>query len=82
MNCGAAGYTIHRPEEAESVLRDALAHRGPAVIQAIVDANEPPMPGQVTTEQAIKFAEALVKGQKEGGKILKTLLEDQFREVV
>ena len=82
MNCGAAGYTINSPEEAESVLREALAHRGPAVIQAVVDANEPPMPGQVTTEQAIKFAEALVKGQKEGGKILKTLLEDEFREVV
>jgi pyruvate dehydrogenase (quinone) len=82
MNCGAAGYTINRAEEAESVLRDALAHRGPAVIQAVVDANEPPMPGQVTTEQAIKFAEALVKGQKEGGKILKTLLEDKFREVI
>jgi len=82
MNCGAAGFTIERPEEAESVLREALAHRGPAVIQAVVDANEPPMPGQVTTEQAVKFAEALVKGQKEGGKILKTILEDKFREVV
>jgi len=82
MNCGAAGYTIERPEDAESVLREALAHRGPAVIQAVVDANEPPMPGQVTTEQAMKFAEALVKGQKEGGKILKTMLEDKFREVV
>jgi pyruvate dehydrogenase (quinone) len=82
MNCGAAGYTINRPEEAESVLREALAHRGPAIIQAVVDANEPPMPGQVTTEQALKFAEALLKGQKEGGKILKTLLEDKLREVV
>jgi pyruvate dehydrogenase (quinone) len=82
MNCGAAGFTINRPEEAESVLRDALAHRGPAVIQAVVDANEPPMPGQATTEQAIKFGEALLKGQKEGGKILKTILEDKFREVI
>jgi pyruvate dehydrogenase (quinone) len=82
MNCGAAGYTINRPEEAESVLKDALAHRGPAVIQAVVDANEPPMPGHATTEQAIKFGEALLKGQKDGGKILKTLLEDKFREVV
>jgi pyruvate dehydrogenase (quinone) len=82
MNCGAAGFTINRPEEAESVLRDALAHSGPAVIQAVVDPNEPPMPGQVTTEQAIKFAKALLKGQNEGGKILKTILEDKFREVV
>jgi len=82
MNCGAAGFTINRPEEAESVLRDALAHQGPAVVQAVVDANEPPMPGQATTEQAIKFGEALIKGQKEGGKILKTMLEDKLREVV
>ncbi len=81
-DCGAAGFTIERPEGAESILREALAHRGPAVIQAIVDPNEPPMPGQVTTDQAIKFGEALLKGQKEGGKILKTLLEDKFREVI
>jgi pyruvate dehydrogenase (quinone) len=82
MNCGAAGYTIEHPQEAESVLRNALAHPGPAIIQAIVDANEPPMPGQVTTEQAMKFAEAVIKGEKEGGKIIKTILEDKFREVV
>ena len=81
-NCGAAGFTIERPEDAESVLREALAHRGPAIIQAVVDPNEPPMPGQVTTDQAIKFGEALLKGQKEGGKILKTLLEDKFRDVI
>ncbi|MGI8745114.1 MAG: thiamine pyrophosphate-dependent enzyme [Bryobacteraceae bacterium] len=82
MNCGAAGFTIERPEQAESVLREALAHRGPAVIQAVVDPNEPPMPGQVTTEQAIKFGEALIKGQKDAGKIIKTLMEDKFREVI
>jgi pyruvate dehydrogenase (quinone) len=82
MNCGAAGFTIERPEEAESVLRQALAHPGPAVIQAIVDPNEPPMPGQVNTEQALKFAQALVKGQKEGWKIIKTVMEDKVREVV
>lgn len=82
INCGAAGYTIERPEDAESVLREALAHRGPAVVQAVVDPNEPPMPGQVTTEQAIKFGEALIKGQKNAGKIIKTLMEDKYREVV
>jgi pyruvate dehydrogenase (quinone) len=82
MNCGAAGFTIERPEEAESVLKQALAHPGPAVIQAVVDPNEPPMPGQINTEQALKFAEALVKGQKEGWKIIKTVMEDKVREVV
>lgn len=82
MNCGAAGFTIERPEQAESVLRRALAHRGPAVVQAVVDPNEPPMPGQVNTEQAVKFAAALLKGQKNGWKIIKTVMEDKVREVV
>ncbi len=82
VNCGAAGFTIERPEEAASVLRQALAHPGPAVIQAVVDPSEPPMPGQVNTEQAVHFAEALLKGQKEGWKIIKTVMEDKIREVI
>jgi len=81
-NCGAAGFTIERPEEAQATLRQALAHRGPAVIQAVVDPNEPPMPGQINTEQATKFAEALLSGQKEGWKIIKTVMEDKVREVI
>jgi pyruvate dehydrogenase (quinone) len=82
MNCGAAGFTIEQAEEAEPTLRRALAHDGPAVIQAVVDPNEPPMPGNVTTDQFLKFTEALLKGQKDGMKILKTVLQDRIREVV
>jgi pyruvate dehydrogenase (quinone) len=82
MNCGAAGFTIDRPGDAESMLRKALAHPGPAVIQAVVDPNEPPMPGQISTEQAMKFAEALLQGQKDAWKIIKTVMEDKIREVV
>jgi pyruvate dehydrogenase (quinone) len=80
--CGAAGFTVERPEDMSPTLERALAHRGPAVVQAVVDANEPPMPGRVTTEQAVKFAEALVRGQKDAWKIIKTLVEDKVREVV
>ena len=36
------------------MLREALEHPGPAVIQAVVDPNEPPMPGKVNTEQALQ----------------------------
>ncbi len=82
MNCGAAGFTIESPDQAEEVLRQALAHDGPAVVQAIVDPNEPPMPGNVSTDQFIKFSTALIKGQKDGWKILKTVMKDKIREVV
>jgi pyruvate dehydrogenase (quinone) len=82
MNCGAAGFTIERPEEAEETLRRALDHNGPVVVQAVVDPNEPPLPGNVSTDQFIKFSEALLKGQKDGWKILKTVMKDKIREVV
>jgi pyruvate dehydrogenase (quinone) len=82
VNCGAAGFTIERSEDAEATFRKALAHPGPAVIQAVVDPNEPPMPGRVSTEQALKFAEALARGQKDAWLIIKTVIEDKVREVV
>ncbi|HWB86709.1 MAG TPA: thiamine pyrophosphate-dependent enzyme [Bryobacteraceae bacterium] len=82
MNCGAAGFTVEHPEDMAPTLRRALEHDGPALVQAVVDPNEPPMPGSVNTDQALKFTEALLRGQKEGWKILKTVLKEQIREVV
>ena len=52
------------------------------VVQAVVDANEPPLPGNVTSEQAFKFAESLSRGQKDSWKIIKTVLKDKIREVI
>jgi hypothetical protein len=40
------------------------------------------MPGQITTEQAIKFVKALARGQKDGAKIVKTIVKDKIREVI
>lgn len=81
-NCGAAGYTIEEPRQAEAVLREALAHPGPAVIQAVVDPNEPPMPGKISTKMAVHFAEALAKGERNRWDIIKTVLKDKVREVL
>ena len=80
--CGARGFTIERPEQAEQVLREALAHNGPTVVQAIVDPNEPPMPGKATTQQALHLAKALLSGQKDAVKIIKTIASNMIREVV
>jgi len=82
MACGAAGFTIERPEDVASTLQRALDHPGPAVVQAVVDPNEPPMPGHITTDQAMHFAKALAKGQKDAWKVIKTVAEDKIREVV
>ena len=80
--CGVAGFTIHDPKECEETLRRALAHDGPTVIEAVVDPNEPPLPGNVNFKQAVHFAEAMAKGEKYRKSIIKTVVEDKVREVI
>jgi pyruvate dehydrogenase (quinone) len=80
--CGAGGFTIERPQDAEATLAAALAFPGPAVVQAVVDPDEPPMPGKVTTKQAMNLAKALARGEKDGWRIMRTVAKDKVREVV
>jgi len=80
--CGARGFTIERPQDAAMVLKEALAYPGPAVVQALVDPSEPPMPGKISMKQAIHLGEALARGQKDRGDIMRTILEDKVREVI
>jgi pyruvate dehydrogenase (quinone) len=80
--CGAGGFSVDDPAKVEDVLGQAFAHPGPALVDAVVDANEPAMPGHVTMEQAWHFAKALVRGEKYRKDIIKTVLEDTVREVV
>ncbi|MFN7948929.1 MAG: thiamine pyrophosphate-binding protein [Blastocatellia bacterium] len=82
MACGAAGYTLEDPAQAEEILRAALEHPGPAIVQAVIDPHEPPMPGKISTDQAYEFAKALTRGQREAWEIIKTVAEDKVREVI
>jgi pyruvate dehydrogenase (quinone) len=80
--CGAAGYVLDDPAKAEGVLREAFSQPGPALVEAVVDPNEPPMPGHATMDQAYHFAKALARGERDRWDIIKTILEDKVREVV
>jgi len=80
--CGAHGYSVEDPQCLSVVLQEAFQQAGPAVIEAVVDANEPPLPGKITTEQAWQFAKALGRGQKDRWELIKTLVEDKVREVI
>jgi pyruvate dehydrogenase (quinone) len=80
--CGAVGYTVDNPRAVPDVLSEAFQHPGPAVIEAVVDPNEPPLPGKATVDQALTFAKALARGTKDRWGIIKTVIEDKVREVV
>ncbi|ALA59619.1 thiamine pyrophosphate-dependent enzyme [Nitrospira moscoviensis] len=80
--CGADGYSVDDPAHVPDILRQAFRQQGPAVIEAVVDPSEPPLPGKITMEQAWHFAKALARGQKDRWEIIKTVVEDKVREVV
>jgi pyruvate dehydrogenase (quinone)/pyruvate oxidase len=80
--CGVAGFTIEDPATCGRILDEALAAPGPAVVQAVVDPFEPPLPAKVTVEQAAKFAESLLRGEPNREKIAWTVLGDRVREIV
>ncbi len=79
---GVAGYTIDDPARCGEILAQALQTPGPAVIEAVVDPNEPPMPPKITFEQAKHLAESLAKGTPNRGRIALTVAADQIRELV
>jgi len=80
--CGGHGFTIDDPSACGPVLDEAMAVRGPVLIEAVVDPYEPPMPPSVTMEQALHFAESLAKGEPNRKKIALTVIEDRVKEMV
>jgi pyruvate dehydrogenase (quinone) len=80
--CGGVGFTVEDPEKCGSAIDDFLQAPGPAILQAVVDPFEPPMPAKVKAEQALHFAESLARGEPNRKKIALTVLSDQVREVI
>jgi pyruvate dehydrogenase (quinone) len=79
---GVPGFTLEKAEDAARVIGEAFRQPGPALVQCVVDASEPPMPGHASTKQAVGFAEALVRGEKDRWNIIKTVLKNTIRETI
>jgi pyruvate dehydrogenase (quinone)/pyruvate oxidase len=79
--CGARGFRVETPQMVGSVLAEALAAPGPAVVEALVDALEPPMPSKVTAAQTRHFAASLLRGEADRSRIMMTVLADKMREL-
>src|SRR5581483_1377754 len=75
--CGGEGFTIDDPKNCGDILDRALRTKGPVIIEALVDPNEPPMPPKVTAKQAAHLAEALAKGTPDRRRIIEDILEDK-----
>ena len=80
--CGGVGFTVTDPEACRSVLQEAFNAPGPALVEAVVDPYEPPMPAKTKAKQALHFAESMARGQPKRMKIATTIMEDKVRELV
>ena len=80
--CGGIGFTVDDPNDCGRVMDEFLNAPGPAVLQAVVDPLEPPLPGKITAEQALHFAESLARGEPNRGKIALTAMSDKVREMI
>jgi pyruvate dehydrogenase (quinone) len=80
--CGGVGLTVEDPADCPRLVTEFLSSPGPALLEAVVDPLEPPLPAKVTAEQALKFAESLARGEPNRTKIALTALSDKVRELI
>ena len=80
--CGRVGLTVEDPADCQRLVTEFLSSPGPALLEAVVDPLEPPLPAKVTAEQALKFAESLARGEPNWTKIALTAVSDKVRELI
>jgi pyruvate dehydrogenase (quinone) len=80
--CGGVGFSVDDPANCGTAVEEFLNAPGPAVLQAVVDPLEPPLPPKVTAEQALHFAESLARGEPDRGKIMRNAIGERVREMI
>lgn len=80
--CGGVGHSVDDPNNCGAAVEQFLNSPGPAILEAVVDPLEPPLPAKTTVEQALRFAESLARGEPNRSKIALTVASNKIRELV
>jgi pyruvate dehydrogenase (quinone) len=79
--CGGRGIHVDDPGEVEAAVQEALDHSGPALVDVLVNPDEPPMPPKIHYQQAKGFAEAFLRGEPRRATIASTLFKDKLDQL-
>lgn len=79
--CGVRGYHLTEPGDAPKVLADALAHDGPALVMADVDAYESPFADTFKPAQLKKLTTAFERGEPARQAMAASLLQPGVAEM-
>jgi pyruvate dehydrogenase (quinone) len=77
---GLHGIRVEDPGELGRAWDEVFASRRPAVLEAVVDPEIPPLPPHITVEQAEKMAKAMVKGDPEAFGVMHKSLAAKVKE--
>ncbi len=78
---GGRGIRVEKPGDLEPAVLEALEYPGPALVDVVVNPDEPPMPAKVRYDQAKKFAESFLRGQPRKAAIASTLFRDKLDQL-
>jgi pyruvate dehydrogenase (quinone) len=79
---GISAIQIEDPATCGSQLDGVVSLPGPVLIEAVVDPFTPPLPARIKASQALKLAEALLRGEPNRLKIAVTSAHDKVRELI
>jgi pyruvate dehydrogenase (quinone) len=77
---GFAALRVDAPEQVAPAWERALSADRPFLIDALTDPEIPPIPPHVTVDQAISLTRAVLRGDPEGGRILRESLRGKLEE--
>ncbi|MBO0691595.1 MAG: thiamine pyrophosphate-requiring protein [Acidimicrobiaceae bacterium] len=78
--CGAQGVRIDDPARCGDQMKQALAIDGPAIIEAVTDEHEPPLPAKVKKSQVLPLLHALRQGTPNRRQIALQMVKDLLDE--
>jgi pyruvate dehydrogenase (quinone) len=70
---------VERPGDVEEAISSDFNYPCHALVDVVVNPDEPPMPAKVTYEQAKGFAESFLRGHPRRATIAATLFRDKTR---
>jgi pyruvate dehydrogenase (quinone) len=79
---GMTGIRVEKPEEVEPAWRAAMAADQPVVVEFLTDASVPPIPPHATWQQLESTAKAVLKGDTEGGAVVRQGLKAKMQDVL
>jgi pyruvate dehydrogenase (quinone) len=79
---GLHGIRVERPDDLAEAWEEVFAAGKPAVLEAVVDPEIPPLPPHVTGDQMKKMARAMVKGDPEAAGVMEKSLRAKIEELL